>query len=289
MKEMKCSKKIKQKVDSILEKLILNDPLQKTRFEYSLQIKNNQLKNGLRFVNYDTFYLISEEDLYLKRLNLIKDIALSCFGQKPVLLKFFNIIKKFSQYRLPLHLGLEFQNNKEILLKFYLNFFSLYRQNKKLAQYVVQNILYKLNLEARIKEREVALVCLDLNRKTKKFTHVKIYYLYNKKFKIETLDFSQYELSFFHWLNSQNRLDYFDIMERYDNKKLISKKIEVSPRKYNDILIQLGKISGNQRVIPKIQRIIDNTNGEIQVITIEKNKITLYITLLNYGSPKELQ
>jgi ribosome biogenesis protein Nip4 len=84
IQEMEC-KKNKYKIFDIVEKLIANDPFQKTEFEYSLQIEKSQIINNLRIVNFDTYYLPNEENLYLVRLNLVKSIALSYCGKNLLL------------------------------------------------------------------------------------------------------------------------------------------------------------------------------------------------------------
>jgi hypothetical protein len=286
MQEMECQNKIREKVFNIVKKLVIGDLFQKTRFEYSLQIKNGQLENGLRLVNYDTYYSISERNLYLKRINLIEDISLFHFGRRPILIKFFNIIRKFNQYRLPLYLGLESQQNKEILLKLYLNFFSLYRENGKLSQHLIQNILDKLNSKIKIRKVEIPLLGLAIDKK-EEFVYFKLYYLYNKNSCLETFGFGKRELDIFRWLNYSNRLDYFDIMEKYKNNKIISTKIEVHPNPHRNFLRQLCKIIDAQTLVPKIKKIIKNTNGKIETVAIEKNKLTIYITLLNYGQQNQ--
>lgn len=287
MQEIGLTRKLKRKVNLILKELIANDPHQKTRFEYSLQIEDRQLKRNLRFVNYDTHYETWEQGSYLKRINLIEKIARSYFDQKSNLMKLFDLIKRISFFRLPLALGVEVLNNHSISLKIYLNFFSLYyNEDEKLVHRIIQRILDECGFKIKIKKRKIALLGLAVN-KTGGF-NCKIYYLYDKNFNLENAGFTHYELKVFRWLNQYNRLPYFDIMERYNRNKLISRKIEIHPKNSSNFLMELCRISDNQALFSKIQTIINKTNGEIEAVAIEKKKLTIYITLLNYGK-KEIR
>jgi len=288
MKRMNCSEQLRRKINLILKKIIANDPLRKTRFEYSLQIINGELNDDLRFVNYDTHYLDSEEQLYLKRVSLIEKIASSCCKQSSILDNFFGVVKRLTFVHLPLYIGLELNSKKDLSLKLYLNFFSLFKKDAVLSRRIIRYILDELNSGIRIKNREIALLGWTLNNFGEIVNH-KIYYLYNRQFNLSNSGFNQKELSIFNWLNQYNRLSYFDIMERYNKQgQLISKKAEVHPKNNKVILKSLFDIYGNQNTFLKIQEIVDNTNGVIEALGIEKEQLTIYVTMKNYGKLQKL-
>jgi len=283
-----CNSKFEMKVKGILNDLITNDYFQKTRFEYSLQIINGKLNDGLRFVNYDTNYLDSEEQLYLKRVSLIEKIASSCCKQSSILDNFFGTVKRLTFVHLPLYIGLELNSKKDLSLKLYLNFFSLFKKDAVLSRKIIRYILDELNSGIRIKNRGIALLGWTLNNFGEIVNH-KIYYLYNRQFNLSKSGFSQKELSVFNWLNQYNRLSYFDIMERYNKQgQLISKKIEVHPKNNKIILKSLFDIYGNQNTFLKLQEIVDNINSAIEALGIEKEQLTIYVTMKNYGYPQIL-
>jgi len=285
---MNCSEQLRRKINLILKKIIANDPLRKTRFEYSLQIINGELNDDLRFVNYDTHYLDSEEQLYLKRVSLIEKIASSCCKQSSILDNFFGVVKRLTFVHLPLYIGLELNSKKDLSLKLYLNFFSLFKKDAVLSRRIIRYILDELNSGIRIKNREIALLGWTLNNFGEIVNH-KIYYLYNRQFNLSNSGFNQKELSIFNWLNQYNRLSYFDIMERYNKQgQLISKKAEVHPKNNKVILKSLFDIYGNQNTFLKIQEIVDNTNGVIEALGIEKEQLTIYVTMKNYGKLQKL-
>jgi len=42
-------------------------------------------------------------------------------------------------------------------------------------------------------------------------------------------------------------------------------------------------INQNSLLYPEIQKIIKNTNGQIEVVIAEEDKLTIYVKLLNYA------
>jgi len=282
-----CQNSFGDKVLQVLDGLIANDPKQQTRFEYSLQIENGRFNRAIRFVNYDTYYLRTEKEKYLKRINLIEKIVFFVSRPSIILGTFFNIIRKLSFNYLPLYLGLELHNNKYIFLKLYLNCFSQYKSDNILIEQLIKNIFDKLGLHFKIKNREIPLIGLTLNENGDILSH-KIYYLYDKYSDLKFLDFTSRELRIFHWANHYNRLNYFDVMERYNRRKVVSRKIEVHPGNYKNFLSSLCEVTGNKAVFLKIDEIIKVTNGEIEAVGIEKEKLTIYVTMRNYGRRKIL-
>ena len=219
MEKTGCQGKLRQKIKTVIKELIRKDSYQRTRFEYSLRVGNNQLEKNFRFVNYDDYYLDFEKSLYLDRINLIKKIIQNHFGSKPIFNRFFTSLKKLNHYQLPLYFGIE-TKDKKIFLKFYLNFFNL--KDRNLASQLLQDFFKKLNLKTKLEKRKFSLWGLTID-KNEIFGH-KIYYLYKKNFNLTKFNFSSFEQKIFNYLNAYNRENYFLITERYDRNKAISKK-----------------------------------------------------------------
>jgi hypothetical protein len=112
--------------------------------------------------------------------------------------------------------------------------------------------------------------------------------MYKKPKELRTFAFTPGELSIFRWVNQYNRLNYFDIAERHNRREVISSKIEAHPGKFSDFLISFCNITGNKAVFSKVDELIKATNGDIEAIGIEKDKLTIYVTMRNYGSRKIL-
>lgn len=287
MKEAQLKGKNSKEVYAILEKLVAQDLLQRTRFEYSLQICQGQLKDGVRFVNFDSKYTPREMDSYRKRVGFLEDVALLYCNNSQKLTNLFRAIKKLSFIRLPLYIGFELHNDKQLLLKLYLNLSSIYRKNFTLAKQSVQYVLNVLNLRTKIEDRRIALFGLTLAKTGASVNH-KIYYFFRNNFNVKKLNFSEKEVKFFSWLNQHNRLSYFDIMERYEKSELISRKIEVHPRNSRNFLRSLCSVSGNKKAFPLLKKVIEKTSGKIETVGIERNTLTIYLTMTNYGQRKIL-
>lgn len=286
MTKLRCEESLKIKVYRILDILIFNDSLQINRFEYSLQIKNRQLENSLRFVNYAN-YSNAAVNLYAKRINSIREISFTFCKQKKHLNKLFTLLSKFKNLSLPFYFGIEFRFDRIIFLKFYLNFFTLSHRKKDLVYAIIKNIFSDFGFKTKIKEKIIPLIGFTLDTFGNIIYH-KIYYIYRNDYKFKDFYFRQQELSIFNWLNQYNRLKYFDIMERYDNNSLISKKIEVHPKNYKNILKQFCLVSNNQNIYARVKEMIKETNGKLETIGIEDDKFTIYVTMANYGQNQVL-
>jgi len=281
MEKTDCQRKLRPEIKTVIKELIANDPYQKTRFEYSLRIRNGRLEKNFRFVNYDNYYPAFKKDLYLARINSIKKMAQNHSDLKSFFNKFFISLEGLISNLLPLYFGIE-AKDKEIFLKIYFNFFNL--RDKNFASLFLQDFLRKLNLKVKLKKRKFLLFGLTLD-KNKILSH-KVYYLYKKNFNLAKTNFSSFERKIFDYLNTYNRENFFLITERYQQDKAVSKKIEVKIREdinQKEFLKNLLAISQNSLLYSEIQKIIQKTNGLIEVVIVEKDKLTIYVKLLNYG------
>jgi len=106
------------------------------------------------------------------------------------------------------------------------------------------------------------------------FIECKLYYVYNKRINPQKFDFTKQEFKIFRWLNYYNKLNYFYVTKRYINDKFILRKIEIKPIITDGFLKRLLKISDNEVLTTRIKRIIKKINGEINIVSFEKNKLT---------------
>ncbi len=271
----------RSKVDLILNLISISDKDEKTRFEFSLQIENKKLKKTLRFVNYDSYH--ENRASFLRRISLLEDIFLT-FSEESELKNVLIILKGIKSLKFPLTIGFEIKQGN-IFFKLYLNFFNLNLKDESLANNFVGTILKILKIDPNIKEEKIAMLGLIYNASGSLISH-KIYYIYNNE-RFISMYFTKEIRNRFDWLYKRNRLDYFDVMERYSGGSFISKKIEIHPRVSRNFLAELLAVTKNKVLLDRIRTIIKNTEGEIEVVALEKNRLSLYITFLTYGKPKK--
>jgi hypothetical protein len=284
LNELQVACLLKEDCLKIINSVILNDLERNSRFEFSLQINDGELEKVVRFVNYDNISIL-ENDSFIKRINLIKSLTSNFCENSKFLDKCFKLLKKLHFIRIPIYTGFEFYSCNFCYIKLYLNFFNLCNNldSKGRDSFIQRVVLNELGLGCRVNNLHLSMIGLTLDKRGF-LVNYKLYYLFSNNYIKMDSFFSDQELMIFSWLNKYNRLDYFDIAERYDIKdKLLSRKIEIHPKYSKSILTPLFKISNNLELLSKVENIINRTKGKIEAVGIEKNKLTLYVTMTSYG------
>ena len=131
-----------------------------------------------------------------------------------------------------------------------------------------------------VRDQEIVLLGLSFDKNGLR-DEFKLYYPYSKKSALKVSGFSKKDIAIFKWLNAKNKLDYFDVMERYIKNKLVSKKIEVHPEVKAKFLEAFSELSCDSALVGvEIANLINGVNGELEVIAIEQGVLTFYVTLL---------
>jgi len=285
IRKQDCDKDVETNTKPIIKKLLNSPSIDRTEFEFSLRIRKDKIFNSLRFVNFDN-HSNSNIIQYRRRINLIKNIIFPYFKGKRVV-RFFEKIREFDNFRLPLYFGLE-AKGEERNFKIYLNFSHI--KNELIYKDISKNILSHLGCNPTFKNRRFPLIGIDFGHLGE--IRYKLYYLYNKgseRWYLNKYCFSEREKKIFNFLNKFNKNDYFVISERYTNDKCFSKKIEVGIRDdidYERFIRVLCKIDGCYSSGRKVMEIAKRIKGKINVVIIEKQLLTIYIRIPTISNVK---
>ena len=275
-----------QRISYIIKRITLCKHNKKSRFEYSLQIMDSKLQKAVRFVNYAPLVSSSEID-YLSRVNLIRDIVGFNKIHFPAADIFFSLLINLKKFMLPIFIGVEVVDDK-IKYKLYVNFFNLYKTSPLETSRLVRFFIKEFNRHIELDSKRIILFGISLDDYNEN-QECKVYSLRNRLMRHDKIWFNSKALSVFNWLRNYNKFCYFDIMNRYGSKKIVSKKLEIHPVSSKAILSEILK-----RVVPlstqkKISSLINKTSGMLEAVTFENNTTTLYFTMTNYGSGKNFK
>jgi hypothetical protein len=273
-----CRQAEKMRIRVLLKELANADLKNETRFEFSVKVKNAELDSSFRVVNYEGN--TRDSQTYEHRIILIRKLLANICPD-------FNCERMLSMlktgYRVPLYIGIEYGNG-DIFLKLYINFYELNKKNVKITLNFLKLFLLYNKIDIPVRNQEIVLLSLSFDKNGLR-DEFKLYYPYSRKSASRVNGFSKKDVAIFEWLNARNKLDYFDVMERYIKNKLVSKKIEVHPEVRPNFLEDFVRLNCNKTWDKtEISQLIEEVNGELEVIAIEQGVLTFYVTLLGQGS-----
>ena len=257
---------------SIMKKLILHDVAKTTRFECSIKIDGDVIRRSFRIINLEGKRTKGD---YERRMNVFEEVLSDTFPG----VDFGRSLGPLKGLRsdLPLFIGVE-SIGDDIVVKLYLNFFEWNRRDKHIASKFLKAFLFHIGLDIPLADEEIIVLALSFDRNGLR-DECKVYYSYPKDTDMKEGYLSQKGRIAFEWLNARNRLDYYDIMERYRANRLISRKIGVHPTNGEDFL----KLYGESECISQVSSIFERVNGGLETVNLENDTVTFYATLLDYG------